>query len=201
MNAEMAIQTELEDAPAEPRQATAPNTHPLELRRLAAQEQTDPACRTLNVQVYIWILRAYGALSGQLAAELREHDLSPSSWNVLMALRNTPDQTLEPHELASRLLVTRPSVTGLVDTLARRGLVERRPHETDGRRVRVWLTDQARTLMDAHFPTHYANLNDQMGALSEEEKATLVTLLRKVEGAVPEHLQGPATGAETDPVR
>lgn len=200
MTAENAIEDEHADMAKRPRQPVAPDTHPVERHRLATQERTHPSCQPLNVQLSIWVIRAYSAVAGQQAAELREHQLSPSSFNVLMALLNTAEHRLEPHEIAARLLVTRPSVTGLVDTLVGLGLVERRPHETDGRRVLVQLTDRARTLMHEHFPTHYANLNAQMSVLTDEEKATLVALLRKIEGAVPEHLAQP-TDEAPDPAR
>ncbi len=196
----MPIETDQERAASQPRQPVAPGTHPLELRRLANQERTHPTCQPLNVQLSIWIIRAYSAVVSQQAADLRRLQLSPSSWNVLMALLNTDGNRLEPHELAACLLVTRPSVTGLVDTLARLGFVKRRPHETDGRRVLVELTDRARAVMRKHFPTHYANLNAQMSGLTDQEKATLVALLRKVEGAVPEHLSTP-TDEATDQAR
>jgi DNA-binding MarR family transcriptional regulator len=180
--------TEQQSPPERPQGRTAPETHPAELERLALQESTHPACDPLVVQAHLWLYRAFSAASNAQAEELRPIGLSPSAFNVLMALRNTPDQILEPCQLAERLLVSRPSVTGLLDTLQAKGLIVRRPHSEDGRRVLVELTDEACDLLDAHFPVHYAEQQRIFGALDERELADLVCLLRKVRGAIPPSL-------------
>jgi DNA-binding MarR family transcriptional regulator len=170
---------------ARPRGKTAPDTHPTELERLALQEMTHPECDPLLVQAHVWLYRAYSAAVNAQAEELRAVGLSPSAFNVLMALMNTPDQVLEPCQLAERLLVSRPSVTGLLDTLQSKGLVIRRPHNEDGRRVLVELTDAACDLLESHFPVHYRKQQEIFGELTAEELTELVCLLRKVRGAMP----------------
>ena len=47
---------------------------------------------------------------------------------------------LEVRDAAERMAVSRPTVSGIADTLERRGLVERRDHETDARRRSLALT-------------------------------------------------------------
>lgn len=171
-----------------PRQRIAPDTHPRERERLALQEAAHPDCDLLNVQTLIWLFRAYNATMNAQARELREISLSPSAFNVLMALVNTPGNTIEPYDLAERLLISRPSITGLLDTLQRKNLIRRDPHPDDRRRVLVTLTDTARDLLQKHYPVHYANQRAQLEDLSADEKAQLVSLLRRVKGAAPEHL-------------
>lgn len=174
--------------PTRPRGPAAPDTHPLELQRLALQERSHPACRPLAVQTLIWLFRAYNAAVTAQADELRHLELSPSAFNVLMALLNTPGNTLEPCQLAERLLISRPSITGLLDTLQSKGLIVRRPHDRDGRRVLVELTWEGRSLLHDHFPAHYAGVEALVQDLSDEEMATLVSLLRRLHGAAPPHL-------------
>ncbi|MFO8074909.1 MAG: MarR family transcriptional regulator [Egibacteraceae bacterium] len=173
---------------AVPHQPVAPDTPAVELERLALQEATHPEARPLVIQALIWLLRASSAALADQADELRAVDLSPSGFNVLQALRNTPGRELEPCEIAERLLLSRPSVTGLIDTLEGKGLVERRRHPRDRRRVLIALTEVAVALLEAHYPEHYARQNAVFAALSDDELATLVTLLRKVAGATPAHL-------------
>lgn len=179
-----------EAPPISTRRRIAADTHPVEEQRLALQEQTSAECDPLAVQGVIWLFRAYNAVLASQAEGLRPHGLSPSGLNVLMALHNTPTATLEPCQLAERLLVSRPSMTGLLDTLQTKGLVRREPHDVDRRRVHVVLTDDGRALLEAHFPEHYATQNALFCDLSVDEVETLVTLLRRVRGAVPEHLAG-----------
>jgi len=176
--------------PVAPAGRVAPCTHPLELQRLALQETTHPDCDPLLVQGLIWLLRAANAATNAQADELRHLGLSPSAFHVLMSLHNTPAATLEPCQLAERLLVSRPSMTGLLDTLQAKGLVVRTPHPEDGRRVRVALTETARDLLESHFAEHYRHQAELFGELSADELATLVCLLRRVRGATPPHLAG-----------
>lgn len=168
-----------------PRGQVAPDTHPVELERLACQEATHPDCEVINVQTLVWLFRAFNAVLNAQAEELRPLGLSPSAFNVLMALHNTDERVLEPCQLAQRLLISRPSVTGLLDTLQAKGLIERAPHKEDRRRVLVRLTDKGLTVLESHFATHYAEQNAIFGDLDAAEKSTLVSLLRRVRGAQP----------------
>jgi len=51
--------------------------------------------------------------------------------------------------LAAKLAVSPPSVTALVDGMVSRGLVERRPDDSDRRRVAHMLTDEGRATLAA----------------------------------------------------
>jgi DNA-binding MarR family transcriptional regulator len=182
-------------APAErplllPAGRVAADTHPEELHRLALQEASDPGCDPLAVQATVWLLRACNAVLTSQADELRPLGLSPSAYNVLMALHNTEDRILEPCQLAERLLISRPSITGLLDTLQGKGLVERRPHPDDGRRVLVELTDGGVEVLQRHFGTHYAEQRAMFADLDADELEQLVTLLRRVRGATPPTMAG-----------
>lgn len=163
-----------------PVKPVAAGTSAVELARLARQEQACSDCDPLSVQVVIWLLRAYNTASADQADELRPLGLSPSGFNVLMALFNTRERTLEPCQLAERLLVSRPSITGLLDTLETKRLVVRAPHEADRRRVLVHLTGAGEQLLADHFPAHYRQQAALVAALSTAEQAELVRLLRLV---------------------
>lgn len=175
--------------PQAPVGRVAPGTHPLELQRLALQERVQQGCDPLSVQALIWLFRAYSAANSAHVEELRPLGLSPSAFNVLMALHNTPGGTLEPCQLAARLLVSRPSVTGLLDTLQGKGLVRRTPHADDRRRVLVRLTAEGRRTLERHFTEHSRHQVDVFADLTPDEQATLVILLRRVRGATPAHLR------------
>lgn len=177
--------TEETSVPTRPRGRVAAGTHPLELQRLAMQEQVASNLDAQHAQVMNWLLRAYTAVTAAHADELRPLGLSPSGFYVLMALVTTPQRQLEPRQIADRLQLSRPSVTGLLDTLQDRGFVVRRPHRDDRRRVLVEPTQRALRLIEEHVPKHCENQARLLSALSEDEIETLVVLLRKIEGATP----------------
>lgn len=174
----------------------APNTNPLELDSLLELEKINPELQPLAVQAIWWLGWAHDAVISAQTEELREVGLSPSAFNMLVALWQAPDQTLEPCQLADRLLVSRPSVTGLLDTLQRRGLIERHPHGNDRRRLLVVLTAEGRTVLEAHAPEHYRIQAQLLGDLDPAEQAQLVGLLRRVKGATPSWLAEAEAGPE-----
>ncbi|MBI5693674.1 MAG: MarR family transcriptional regulator, partial [Verrucomicrobia bacterium] len=89
-------------------------------------------------EVLLHLLRAGDEAFRVLDAQLAEHELSQGRFGVLMALWGNchrrderEDCWLTPADLADRTGVTRATITGLLDSLERTGLVERRPHHVD----------------------------------------------------------------------
>ena len=82
---------------------------------------------------------------------LRHHRLSRAGREALAVLEGAAGP-LSPTTIAERLIVTTASVTSLLDTLERRGLVERRPDPTDRRKLLVVITDAGVELVDQFLP-------------------------------------------------
>ena len=80
---------------------------------------------------------------------------------------------LTPGELAAHEKVQPPSMTRVLAALEERGLVERRPHPTDGRQALVELTAEGRDLLRSEVRMREAWLARKLGELTEEERATL----------------------------
>ncbi len=81
-------------------------------------------------------------------------------------------------------MVTRATVTGLVDSLERRGLVRRTPNPDDRQRLVVEITStgvgvlqEVRTLVHRHEQTW-------MSALSTAELRTYIELLRRIQDTI-----------------
>jgi DNA-binding MarR family transcriptional regulator len=106
--------------------------------------------------------------------------LSPSASQVL-AVVDGAGEPLPGSEIARRLLVSTASMTSLVDTLERRGLVRRVPDADDRRRVLVAITPEGSRTIDAIMPVVHAASFRALSPLSERERTTLVTLLGKLQ--------------------
>ena len=87
---------------------------------------------------------------------------------------------LETRDLAASMSVARATISGVTDTLARRGLVARSGHAHDRRLVSLTLTDAGRARIEELFPRFNAGEAALVRDLSDEEKATLAALLRRV---------------------
>src|SRR3972149_3396185 len=87
-----------------------------------------------------------GDLLVRRIADLVQHFvLTPPSGLVLGILADSESE-LPPNEIAERLILSRASVTSLLDSLERRGYVRRRPHPTDRRMLLIELTDVGRRI-------------------------------------------------------
>jgi MarR family transcriptional regulator, organic hydroperoxide resistance regulator len=108
-------------------------------------------------------------------AELTEEfDLSGAQLHALYLL----GEPRSMGELAQRLCCDASNVTGLVDRLEGRGLIERRPGPDD-RRVRMLVLTPAGEELRTRALARFSDAPAGIAALSAEEQRTLRDLLRK----------------------
>jgi DNA-binding MarR family transcriptional regulator len=112
----------------------------------------------------------------QFMALAREFELSPPS---LIALRSLdPEDPLPMSELASCLHLDNSTVTGIVDRLEERGLVERRtaPHD---RRVKMLVVTEEGTAVRAKVVDRLASVPTPLTKLSRKDQVALRDILRR----------------------
>jgi DNA-binding MarR family transcriptional regulator len=139
-----------------------------------------PGADRLATECVLNLIRAESLLAAELNNRFRPFGLTGSTFNVLMILDGEAEP-LSPHEIGERLLVTRGTVTGLLDTLQRQGLVKRVPHPGDRRMLLIELTDKGRAVLRETWPAHFPAQTEMLSVLSDTEKETLVRLLGKLE--------------------
>lgn len=113
---------------------------------------------------------------------LRHHGLSATARQALATLDGAGG-SLSQSEIAERLLTTPSSITSLVDTLERRGLVVRRRDLVDRRKQVVTITRAGRGAVGQFVPEAVALQTAVMAGLSEGERAELSRLLLAVSRA------------------
>jgi len=91
------------------------------------------------------LLSAHATLMKEFAAEDIWGELSMREYDVLYTLSKCPEP-VRIGELNRHVLLSQPALSRLVDRLAERGLVERKPDPADGRAIRLALTDAGRGL-------------------------------------------------------
>lgn len=114
---------------------------------------------------------------------LRHHGLSIPA-RILLATLEGAGEPLSHSAIAERLFVTGASVTSLVDTLVRKGLVRRVPDTSDRRVMLVELTDAAQPVIDAYLAEVTTLHAHEFAVLDDEERETFVRLLAKVAASI-----------------
>jgi DNA-binding MarR family transcriptional regulator len=134
-------------------------------------------------EVFLHLMRAGDEAFRVVDAHLAEHNISQGGFMVLMLLLDKLTncaQARTPAELADLSHVTRATMTGLVDTLERDGLVKREPAPNDRRMMSVTLTAKGGALLQAILPPHFKRMASLMAPLTEPERKSLIHLLGKI---------------------
>lgn len=146
--------------------------------RAAAEEY-----RELDIsatEACLHLLRTGDAVFRVINGHLHEHGISQGRFTVMMLLWGEEDRHPTPAELADRAMVTRATMTGLLDTMERDGLIERHHCKEDRRMQRVTLTKQGQAQLKRILPEHFRRMAELLIPLKPSERKSLLALLRKV---------------------
>ncbi len=105
--------------------------------------------------------------------------LTPPQFDIIATLGNTPGMTAT--ELGEKTLITKGTLTGVVDRLAGQGWVERVAHESDGRSQIIRLTQAGEGLFAKIFPAHLAHMDACFAGVPAADHARWQTALRALE--------------------
>lgn len=98
--------------------------------------------------------------------------------NVIFALGNTDGLTCK--DIGDLTHITKGTLTGVIDRLETKGLVERWAVEGDGRKTIVALTRAGERVFNREFPRQIAYLKERFDALSERDLKQAIASLQKI---------------------
>ena len=125
------------------------------------------------------VMRAGARLIKEADSFYRFLGLTGGQYNILRILEGA-GEPLSQQQIARRLLVSRANVTGLIDRLEEKGLLER--CACPDRRVNlICLTAKGRDLLEKSFADVTERCARSMRRLAAPEQHELVRLLRKLE--------------------
>lgn len=113
------------------------------------------------------LVRCYQAFEGYASAHIHQQGLTISQFDILVTLGN--GQGMTPKELVERTLITKGTLTGVVDRLLIKGLVKRTPSALDGRSQIITLTKKGQTLFEQIFPEHLTYMSQAFEHLKTKE--------------------------------
>ena len=125
------------------------------------------------------LVQCYQAFEAYSAAHIRTLGLTPPQFDVIATLGNTAGMTAT--ELGEKTLITKGTLTGVVDRLVDRGWVARVAHGSDRRCQIVRLTRSGETLFAKVFPAHMAYMAARFAGTGAAEHKRWQTALRALE--------------------
>ncbi|MFD4115852.1 MarR family winged helix-turn-helix transcriptional regulator [Streptomyces niveus] len=132
--------------------------------------------------------RMFLLLNAQLARDLaQDSGLSDADYDVLSALRASPDRRRRVSELADRMLWSRSRLSHHLARMQQRGLVVREECATDGRGAVVVLTDEGTRTIEQAAPPHVESVRRHfIDLLSPEQIEAFATIGETVVGGLTE---------------
>jgi DNA-binding MarR family transcriptional regulator len=124
-------------------------------------------------------------LEKSIAGLLVPFKLSPATGLVLSILADS-ETPVSPNQIADHLIISRASVTSLLDSLEKRGYASRRPHPSDRRMIWVEPSDLGRQIADEFRPIVHQHQKDWLGVLNEKEQELLVGMLHRLQSSLVE---------------
>jgi MarR family 2-MHQ and catechol resistance regulon transcriptional repressor len=128
------------------------------------------------------LAECYQAFEAYSGAHVRSLGLTPAQFDILATLGNTPGMSCR--ELGEKTLITKGTLTGVLDRMESRGLVRRRPSDADRRQVFVSLTAAGTRMFGRVFPAHADHVKRAFEILSAEELALTRELLLRLRDAL-----------------
>lgn len=121
---------------------------------------------------------AHREVHQKLCARLDQYDLTPAQYSVLNYLWEYERGT--PKELAQVMMVENSTISGILDRMQKKELIDRRIDPEDRRSVQVVLTPAGQALK-AEVVCAVEELNEVvLGSFTPEQRALLMSSLRTI---------------------
>ena len=124
------------------------------------------------------LVQAYQAFENHSASHIKEMGLTMTQFDIVATLGNQPPMTCK--ELGNKTLVSKGTMTGVLERLEAKGLIDKFPNTEDGRSYKIGLTKAGEKLFKRVFPEHIEYLGKAFGKLSKNELEQAVTVLRNI---------------------
>lgn len=130
------------------------------------------------------LVRCYQAFESHSAQHIRSMGLTPAQFDIVATLGNTQGMSFK--ELGEKTLITKGTLTGVVDRLEAKQLVSRSASPTDGRSQIVRLTAKGDALFAETFPAHMSHMGRFFVHFSAADMKQAETALRQLLDALEE---------------
>ncbi len=124
-------------------------------------------------------VRTSAVISAKGASLFRQFDLTEAQFNVLFALKYKNNNWTQS-DLGKRLVVTRASITSVLDKLEGKGLVKRNEVPGNRRIYYVSLTRKGRRMIDKVEPVYRATIHDVLDIFTLEDCREMISKMEVI---------------------
>ena len=132
-----------------------------------------------SIRLLAECMQGFERLSSEQA---RLSGLTHPQFDIIATLGNTPGMSYK--ELGEKTLITKGTLTGVIERLEQKGLVERQRNDCDKRSFFVRLTADGEATFNAAFPKMVAMGRNLFGDYREEDFAALEKNLSKLKTVI-----------------
>lgn len=142
-----------------------------------AQERFSPLLRELAS-----CFQAYELLSGR---HIRSMGITPSQFDIIATLGVTDEMSCG--ELGDRTLITKGTLTGVLDRLERKRLIQRTESKEDRRSIIVQLTPAGASLFNTLYSKHLDYLRPAFAGMDNDEIKEFTTRLEALRSTLQQY--------------
>ncbi len=124
------------------------------------------------------LVRTYQAFETYSNSHIRSLDLSPVQFDVTATLANQSPMTYK--ELSEKTLISKTSLTGVVERMIQKGYLKVQANEEDGRSQRIGLSAKGQKTFTKVFPEHMGYLEKAFDQLTTKELNDVQTNLSRL---------------------
>ncbi|HZX29302.1 MAG TPA: MarR family transcriptional regulator [Telluria sp.] len=143
-----------------------------------------------SVRLLAECMQGFERFSGEY---VRRCGLTPAQFDILATLGNTPGMSYK--ELGEKTLITKGTLTGVIERMESRGIVTRCQNAEDKRSFFVRLTPAGETLFHDLFPKVVEHDAAMFGTYAEDDFVRLEEQLRRLRDAIHAVLEREAENA------
>lgn len=124
------------------------------------------------------LVSTYQAFESFSTKHVKELGLTATQFDIIATLGNQPPMTCK--ELGEKTLILKGTMTGVLERLETKGLIEKAANTEDGRSYKIGLTKSGERLFEKVFPEHLAYLKKAFEKLNQKDLELAVTSLRNI---------------------
>jgi DNA-binding MarR family transcriptional regulator len=146
-------------------------------RAAIESNEANPRTDKTPLGTLLSIMTSYEVLARYMEVELKRHEVTLTRFNIMSTLfRNGGEMT--PSEIAENIFREKNSVTAVIKTMEKQGVVRREPSVDDRRSVKVVITDKGWKEANRLNPVAQELCREALSCMDRQQVEDLVSVMR-----------------------